>query len=37
MPRPGPRYPEEYRQQMVDLVRSRRNPDQLANPDLQEI
>ena len=30
MPRSRPRYPAEYRQQMVDLVRSGRNPDHLA-------
>ena len=30
MPRSRPRYPAEYRQQMVDLVRSGRSPDQLA-------
>ena len=30
MPRSRPLYPEEYRQQMVDLVRSGRSPDQLA-------
>ena len=31
MPRSRPRYPAEYRQQMVDLVRSGRSPDQLAH------
>ena len=30
MPRSRPRYPAEYRKQMVDLVRSGRSPDQLA-------
>ena len=30
MPRSRPRYPAEYRRQMVDLVRSGRSPDQLA-------
>ena len=30
MPRSRPRYPAEYRQQMVDLVRSGRSPDHLA-------
>ena len=30
MPRSRPRYPSEYRSQMVDLVRSGRSPDQLA-------
>ena len=30
MPRSRPRYPVEYRKQMVDLVRSGRSPDQLA-------
>ena len=30
MPRSSPRYPAEYRQQMVELVRSGRSPDQLA-------
>lgn len=30
MPRSRPRYPAEYRKQMVDLVRSGRSPDHLA-------
>ena len=30
MPRSRPRYPAEYRRQMVDLVRSGRSPDHLA-------
>ena len=30
MGRSRPRYPAEYRKQMVDLVRSGRSPDQLA-------
>lgn len=30
MPRSRPRYPAEYRQQMVNLVRSGRSPDHLA-------
>ena len=30
MPRSRPRYPVEYRRQMVDLVRSGRSPDHLA-------
>ncbi len=30
MSRKRSRYPAEYRQQMVDLVRSGRSPDQLA-------
>ncbi len=30
MPRSRPQYPAEYRQQMVDLVRSGRSSDQLA-------
>ncbi len=30
MSRKRSRYPSEYRQQMVDLVRSGRSPDQLA-------
>ena len=30
MPRSRPPYPAEYRQQMVDLVRSGRSPDHLA-------
>ncbi len=30
MPRSSPPYPAEYRQQMVDLVRSGRSPDHLA-------
>ncbi len=30
MPRSRPRYPPEYRKQMVDLVRSGRSPDHLA-------
>ena len=31
MPRSRPRYPAEYRRQMVDLVRSGRSPDHLAH------
>ena len=30
MPRSRPRYPSEYRKQIVDLVRSGRSPDRLA-------
>lgn len=30
MPRPHPRYPLEHRQQIVELVRAGRNPEELA-------
>ena len=30
MPRPHPRYPPEYRQQIVELVRAGRSPEELA-------
>ena len=30
MPRPKPSYPPEFRQQLVELVRSGRSPDSLA-------
>jgi len=30
MPRTHPRYPDEYRQQILELVRAGRSPDELA-------
>jgi len=30
MPRTHPRYPDEYRQQILDLARAGRSPDELA-------
>jgi len=30
MPRTHPRYPDEYRQQILELVRTGRSPDELA-------